>query len=652
MKKRALLSLAVTLSIGVSHVLWAKELEVVDPIPLTEHDIEQLSQTKIAQPQPEADLGTPVQQTAPESEVNSAIGTPLTPHAPIEGEFIDESQATKTPSVEPHSQGWVKDMGQEGHVIAIKSYLKGLLSGLNYQGVGISGLKSRALTKRFYAQRDYRTFWISTDYAINPNIFQMMDAIKSAPNEGLSSEKYHLNELTTILDSIKSSQSISTNDRNLNIAQLDIYLTDAFLTMAKDLYEGEIDMDRFHELLKQREAESDIHYSWDLPLKHKNYISLLNRMQGDSALQERLFGLSNSNNMLDTLKTAYSRYNDIRLQGGWPTIPRGVTLRLGSVDKRRIPLLAKRLYLSGDFDQFDFKGSKMTRPLYEALKHFQRRMGMWDSGKLNERTRRELNVPVEDRLKTIALNISRLRNEVADFGSEYIIVNIPDFRMNFVRDNENVIGMRVVVGRRKNPTPIFSARMKYFEVNPYWTVPDSIVKKEMLHRIQEDPDYLASRRFKMYRTWKNHATPVDPFDVDWWKYDDASRLPFHFVKEPGKGNPLGFVKFMFPNSHAVYMHDTDEHRLFKSPVRAYSHGCIRLQKPQKLLEFITQNYTDESLDQIEKLKQSKKNHSIRLNQSIPVHIRYFTAWANDDGGVSFRKDIYGYDKMQIPLMGR
>jgi len=387
-----------------------------------------------------------------------------------------------------------------------------------------------------------------------------------------------------------------------------------------------------------------------LPIKDMDYVSFLDSLKDSANLQNRLLSLSNSNNMLNSLIQAYNRYSDIVARGGWKRIPKGKLIRVGTRDKR-VKLLARRLYLTGDFDNPNFSGDKMTKELSNALKHFQDRMGMWDSGNLNLRTRLALNVSAKERLKTIALNISRLRSETKDFGDEYIIVNIPDFRMSFVKDGGDVLSMRVVVGRKRNPTPIFSAKMKYFELNPYWTVPDSIVKKEMLHRIQEDPDYLASRGFKMYRSWKNGEKAEDPFNVDWWQYSDDSKIPYHFVKEPGKTNPLGYVKFMFPNSHAVYMHDTDEKKFFKSPVRAYSHGCIRLQKPGELLEYITRNYTNRSLDEIEKFKESKKNHSIKLDRYIPVHIRYFTSWVNEDGGVSFRKDIYGYDKIQKDLLG-
>jgi len=617
----------VFLSLLVAKVVFA-EVDIVESIPLSENDLRQLSTTTISQ------------KELSEESPNSAQDI-------VE---VDDESLDKPDNSVKKSGNWVDGIGNVSSTLTIKSYLKGLLSGLEYNSQNIKDLKSKSLVEKFYKNRDFGTFWISTDYSINPNIFEILALIKDASSYGLNRNKYHYDDLNSILEIIKNSDSLDENQRNLNIAIFDIYMSDAFLTMAKDLYEGEIDMRKFKDILSSKSQQSDIHYVWDLPTKSMNYLSFLKSLKDSSDMQSSLLSLSNSNNTLNSLIQAYKRYSDIVAMGGWQSIPKGKLIRVGTTDKR-VPLLAKRLYLSGDFDNPDFTGTKMTKELSNALKHFQDRMGIWDSGNLNRRTRLALNVSAKERLRTIAINISRLRSEVKDFGDEYIIVNIPDFRMSFVKSGGDVLGMRVVVGRKRNPTPIFSSSMKYFEINPYWTVPSSIVKKEMLHRIQEDPDYLTSRGFKMYRSWKNGQKAADPFNVDWWQYSDDSNIPYHFVKKPGKGNPLGFVKFMFPNSHAVYMHDTDEKRFFKSPVRAYSHGCIRLQRPQELLEYITTNYTNQSLDEIEKLKDSKKNHSIRLNRYIPVHIRYFTAWANEDGGVSFRDDIYGYDKIAKDLLG-
>jgi murein L,D-transpeptidase YcbB/YkuD len=570
----------------------------------------------------------------------------------IESEpIVNSSSKQVTQESANISKDWVSSMSSiESIPETRKSYLKGILEGVNYGEYNVDEIKKRYLLKKFYAQRDYKTYWIDQDFNINPNLFEMIDAIKKAPNEALESSNYHLNEIAQVLERIKNGLELSNRDKNLSVVKLDLLLSDAFFLMAKDLFEGEIDFSTFKAKLAEMREESEINYKWDLPQKGMDYVAFLQGLENSSDFSKKLFGLSVSNKMIEDLKQAYIRYKDIELQGGWEPIPKGKKLRVGSVDKRRVPLLAKRLLATGDFDEYDFNGSKMTKSLSEALKRYQRRVGLWASGVLTNETRRSLNITVRSRLNLIRLNISRLRAELSDFGDEYILVNIPEYMMRFIRDGQEVMRMRVVVGKKKNPTPIFSSKFTYFELNPYWNVPSSIVKKEMLPKLQEDPDYLASRKFKMYNGWSKNRKEIDSFDVDWYQYDEKSDIPYNFVRLPGKGNPLGSVKFMFPNRHAVYMHDTPDRQYFKKRVRAYSHGCIRLQRPKELLDYIVDNYTNENRNSIERVEKSGENRSFKLDYPIDVHIRYLTAFVDRDGVLNFRGDIYGYDKMQLEFL--
>jgi murein L,D-transpeptidase YcbB/YkuD len=297
-------------------------------------------------------------------------------------------------------------------------------------------------------------------------------------------------------------------------------------------------------------------------------------------------------------------------------------------------------------------GKKFDKALQNALKRFQKRVGLWASGVLNSTTRTALNVSVEKRLSKIKLNLERARLEKDDLSGRYIIANIPEFMMRFLDGSQELLKIRIVVGKPKNPTPIFQAKMSYVVLNPRWSVPNSIVAKEMLTKIQENPYYLEERNYKMYDSWKKDRKAVDSFDVDWFQYDEESKIPFNIVQEPGGGNPLGNVKFMFPNNHAVYMHDTTQKKLFKKSVRAFSHGCIRLQEPQKLLEFISSDYLGDSYESIKEKLKTGENQSLSLNDKIPVYIRYYTAFVDEFGSVHFGKDIYGYDKIAQKLLGK
>jgi len=589
---------------------------------------------------------------AQELEIIESI--PLDDMSTIQGEFIGSKPSivvNETLHVEKKPQEWMNGLNEIHEKIETKrTYLKGILNGQEYGKYAPVDLKSAKDVQKLYSKRHNETFWITSDFDISANLFEMVSVLEKSENEGLDSNKYHLSEIIGILDEMKNDTELSKRDRNLAIAHVDILLTDAFLTMAKDLYEGELDYDKFNRILRRKSEKEEIHYNWEDPSRRMNYIAFLERVSVSGNLEKELLGLSTSNEMYFQMKEAYKLYKSIALQGGWKKIPKGKQLRLGNISKTRVPLMAERLYMTGDLDFFDPDITIVTEEMKDALKHYQNRMGIWPSGVLTSTTRNALNVSVEKRLKKIKLNLERMRWESAEFGGEYIYINIPDFKMRFMKDGIKELEMRVVVGKKANPTPIFDSTFSYMVLNPTWAVPSSIVKKEMLPRIQEDPDYLATRKFKLYKGWKKDREEIDGFDIDWWQYDENSNLPYSFVRQPGKGNPLGNVKFMFPNKFSVYMHDTPQKKLFKNSKRAYSHGCIRLHKPQELLEYMSNNYTATPYERVKRMQNSGKSQSLSLDYGLPVYIRYFTAWAEIDAGVNFRGDIYGYDKIQYKLL--
>ncbi len=546
------------------------------------------------------------------------------------------------------SATWVDSLGeiQSSHV-ARQSYMQGLLLGQTYGIYNVTDLHSKKLVRKFYEQRDYRTFWFNGMNEPDLSVVDMLDAIKRSAREGLDTSRYHLAEIDALFDEVQDGTFYTQREHNLATITLDLMLTDAFLTLAHDLYEGLIDYKRFKVRLKRLSEARDIKYAWDTPFPKVDYLALLKHVKSNGEIGETLYKLVTENPIYLNLLDAYEHYRIIVSDGGFVQIP-NVTLKLGSKGNA-VKLLAQRLFQSDDLDFYDESYLLFDKPLQEALKKFQRRMGLIQSGVLNRATRNALNVPAHERLKTIKINLERSRWEKDPMTCSCVFVNIPAFMMYFLEGSEIVLQMPVVVGKKSNPTPIFKAYMSYVVLNPTWSVPQSIVKKEMLKRLQEDPDYLNTRNFKAYNGWSKNRKEIDPFEIDWYQYDEESDLPFNFVKQPGQGNPLGKVKFMFPNKYAVYMHDTNEKRLFKRRIRAFSHGCIRLQNPQKMLEFVSENFLDRPYSDVKALMKKRDSTSLNLSKRIPVYIRYYTSWVNEDG-VNFRYDIYGYDKIQSKLM--
>ncbi len=549
------------------------------------------------------------------------------------------------------NKNWLNDFqSMQSTNVLKKSYLAGMLLGQSYGEYSLDSIYSAPLVKKFYKKRDYKTYWITGNFDLNKNLFGLIDAIDDAYKIGLDGRNYHKNEISEILSDIKDRNLFTQKDKNLAISKLDILLTDLFFTLSKDVREGSLDYYKFNEMIKEKSEIEEINYTWSRSKKKMNYISFLDKAVSMNNMKKAIYSLQVDNQIYQKLKDAYIKYQAIDASGGWEKIPGGKTLKLGVVDKNRVPILAERLYKSGDLLVYDPSLIKVTPEVSDAIKNFQKRMGFTTSGVLNRTTRNALNIPVENRLRKIKLNLERSRWESKNFGDNYILINIPDFRMNFIRNEFSELSMRVVVGSKKNPTPIFQSKMSYFVVNPTWTVPSSIILKEMLAKLQDDPDYLSTRHFKMYSDWSKDRKEIDSFDIDWYAYTEDSKLPYSFVRSPGKGNPLGSVKFIFPNRHAVYMHDTPSQKYFKRNVRAFSHGCIRLAEPQRLLELLSNNFTDSDYTNIKKIQQSAENKSIPLSDKIPVYIRYYTAWADENGNVSFRNDIYGYDAIQYKIL--
>jgi len=365
-----------------------------------------------------------------------------------------------------------------------------------------------------------------------------------------------------------------------------------------------------------------------------------------NTIKKDLYDLVNHNFIYENLKQAYFKYKDIQDMGGWKKIPAGRVLRYGSKGKR-VDLLARRLSASGDLKAYHENYTKFDKTLKNALKRYQKRMGLWVSGTMTPETRRSLNISVIAKLKLIKLNIEKARWETALMNGRFILVNIPDFMLRLY-DNERVIlASRIVAGRRDKPTPVFSSVMSYLVLNPTWTVPNSIVVNEMLPKLKEDPYYLDLDKFAIYDGWGKNRQEIDPGSVDWSKYNKNSKIPYVFVRKPGIKNPLGVMKFMFPNNNAVYIHDTPSKRFFKKRVRAFSHGCVRLHNPDNLLRLVSNEHMNLGYNKVKRLLKKRKLKSIGFNRNIPVYIRYYTVFVRNDGTIKFSYDIYGYDKILL-----
>jgi murein L,D-transpeptidase YcbB/YkuD len=341
-------------------------------------------------------------------------------------------------------------------------------------------------------------------------------------------------------------------------------------------------------------------------------------------------------------------YIKIKKSGGWRAIYLKGSLKVGKAYEV-VPLLRKRLEIVGDYRRCGRgeEGLVYDSCLQEALINFQKRNGLVAKGIIDTDTIALLSRTVEERIATIRLNLDRIKWLKERCSKRHIIVNIPDFRLYFEEDGKQKLSMKVITGKRKHPTPIFSNAVRYIVLNPYWNIPKSIIQKEMIPKLLKNLNAMAKQDIEIRVGWKKNAPKVKASSINWKQYRYSKHMPFRFAQVPGKKNALGKVKYLFPNRYAVYMHDTPHKRLFTQNVRAFSHGCIRLSEPIALLRVFAGFNNNIDFEGAQNIMKGKKRKYLNLDTPVPIDVVYLTAWVDYDGVLQFRDDLYGYDKMQL-----
>ena len=350
------------------------------------------------------------------------------------------------------------------------------------------------------------------------------------------------------------------------------------------------------------------------------------------------------------LRKSLERYLTIRLLGGWPSIPQGPRLQAGLADSR-VPLLRKRLIISGDMGLEKLSGDELfDAALLQGVRRFQRRHGLKSDGVVGAHTLAELNTDVQERITQIRLNMIRWRNLPQRPLARYLLVNIPGFRLFMVEDSHVVNSMRAIVGKKDRPTPVLSAMMTYLEINPYWNIPQRIARKDILPKIQIDALFLSRQKIQVFDSWHRGASALDPLAIDWQRYSEAY-FPFRLRQQPAASNALGQVKFIFPNRFSVYIHDTPAKSLFGKSSRSFSSGCVRVEKPLDLAQYLLADQHWSNLKIAAKI-QSGERQVVVLKSPIPVYLVYLTAWADDNGAVHFFRDLYQRDHTLLAKLHR
>lgn len=464
----------------------------------------------------------------------------------------------------------------------------------------------KAQIREFYNVRNYQYAWFNeglpNEQAIN---FWNLQSNYIA-NTGDSSIYNPMLQL--LADSIQQTTNLPRFD-TANALKYELALTGQFFQYAEKAYEGRGD-------IKPSELK------WYIPRRKVNLRAMLDsitRTGGKTELFEPV------NRQYGLLRNFLVRYNQVQASGGWEPIP-GNRKKFANGDSLpEVSLIRKRLQLVGDLSTSD-SSLVFDDSLTAAVKRFQQRYGLNADGLVGGATLREMNTPLTGRIRQLLVNMERMKWVPAEPSGDYLLVNIPEFALHGFENGKHAFRMNVVVGSLQNHTVIFTGKLKHVVFSPYWNVPTSILKKEVVPGMKRDPSYLAKHNME----WNNG----------------------HVRQKPGLSNSLGLVKFLFPNSYDIYLHDTPTKSLFNETKRAFSHGCIRVAEPRKLAEWILRGQPEWTTESIIRAMNAGKEKYVNVKNDINVFIGYFTAFVDKDGRLNFREDIYGHDRaMEARMFG-
>jgi murein L,D-transpeptidase YcbB/YkuD len=490
--------------------------------------------------------------------------------------------------------------------------------------IGEAHLISTIVVPDFYERRDFHRAWH------NPSaVDDLFRAIRESETDGLEPRDYHL----ITLERLRRELEATPTPTPTMVAEFDILLTDALHRLSYHLMFGKVDPERL-----------DPRWNMSKEIDGFEPSVIIQRMQevlASDSLYQAIDHERPKNAFYTNLKAALAKYRAIKAAGGWPQIPAGPTLKLG-MDDPRVPLLRRRLLITGDLASRSSQNPlSFDSGIESAVKAFQQRHGLAVDGALGPGTLAALNVPVENRVEQIRVNLERARWVLHNLENTFIVVNVAGYQAYYMKDRQIVWQGRTMVGKPYRQTPSFKAEMTYLVFNPTWTVPPTILAEDYLPALRRDPSYLQR---KGLRVIDRAGKGVNPSQIDWSSYS-ARHSPYLLRQDPGPQNALGRVKFMFPNDHAVYLHDTPSQALFDRADRAFSSGCIRVENALDLAQLLLNDEVEWNRQAINRVLGSGKTRNVLLQEPVPVLLLYWTAWMGADGRVNFRHDLYGRDKL-------
>jgi murein L,D-transpeptidase YcbB/YkuD len=524
--------------------------------------------------------------------------------------------------------------------------------------------------RRFYRKRLFVPAWSDAGGPL-PRAEQLLHAIDMAAADGIDPRRYRPQDLERKIGEARAavrSGQIEDPAVQRPLVDLDVHLTCAYLTLARQLAAGRL-------------RPQTLPVNWYTKPRHIESAEVLQRaLARDAGIEQSLASLAPPTQGYARLRQALAAYRALATRGGWPQVPPGADLGSGAQGPR-VAALRARLAATGDLPPPPAGGGEPpgarlpgTQPagarpggsqqpagsdLYDrdvaaAVARFRARHGLAPGEAVDADTLQELDVPVEERIRQIEVNLERWRWLPGDLRTRFILVNVPDYRLQVVDGGRVVLAMRVIVGKAQSETPVFSDRLTQIVLNPAWALPDSIVAKEIVPKAAADPGYLRRKGLQAVRIGSEDAAKVDGASLGPAQIEQLGRpgSPYRLRQPPGGDNPLGRIKFLFPNRFDVYLHDTPSGRQFASSERDFSHGCIRLEQPFALADYLLAGDPKWNPQAVAEAIAGARTTTIMVPRPLPVHILYWTAWVDDQGTVQFRRDVYGHDATLAAALDR
>lgn len=496
--------------------------------------------------------------------------------------------------------------------------------------------------KKLYTQLLFVPVWMKEDEP-SPAVKDLFDHVKNDPTLDKDTQLYQ--ELLSLEEQVE--KLYANGGKLTQKMDLEFKISQFYKAYTDYAYFGSINWGAFQARISNL-IVNDVSTEWILHRPTADPITMLENALLGGDLANELEKSTPTKYHYRQLQKKVAEYREIKANGGWESVVLSGTLKPGKSDEG-VPSLRQRLIVTKDYIPCDESSETLLYDecLQKAVKYFQRRNGLADDGEVGPKTLAVLNKSVDERIQTLLLNLDRIKWFNDPKTKRHIIINIPDFMLYFEEDGELIQTFRTIVGTPKNPTPIFSNSVKTIVLNPQWNVPKSIIQKEYIPKLLRNPNALRRDRIEVYSGWGNDATKVNPASINWAAYRYSKTVPYRLAQTAGTHNALGKVKFLFPNKFSVYMHDTPTKHLFKKDKRAFSHGCIRLEKPRELLETFSTFEQNVDFEKSQKILKGTKKRYLPLDEQVPIDVIYLTAWVDYDGQLQFRNDVYGYDEMQL-----